>query len=117
MKRRAAAAAVCLTFLLSFVQAANLPRKSPEFAVALPGGKQILLSSYKGKAVALIFILTYCPHCQKTVGILSKMQNEFGPRGFQVLSSAIEDMASMAVPDFVKRFNPPFPVGFNDRNS
>src|SRR5215510_9618850 len=116
--RRTIVAVLCLVLSLPFLQAATVPRHSPEFAINTnTGNKQILLSSYKGKAVALIFILTYCPHCQKTVGILSKMQNEFGPRGFQVLSSAIEDMASMAVPDFVKRFNPPFPVGFNDRNS
>src|SRR5215510_7883978 len=114
-KRRAAAAAVCLSLLIPFAQAANLPRKSPEFAVALPGGKKLLLSNYKGKAIALIFILTYCPHCQKTIGILSKLQKEYGPRGFQVIASAIEDGAALAVPGFIQKFNPPFPVGFNER--
>ena len=115
--RRTAVAALCLIPSLSCLRAATIPRHSPEFAVNTNGGKQILLSSQKGKVVALIFILTYCPHCQKTVTMLSILQNEYGPRGFVVLSSAIEDMAAMAVPDFVKRFNPAFPVGFNDRNS
>ena len=63
----------------------------------------------------MIFILTYCPHCQKTVGFLSKEQAEYGPRGLQAVASAIEDMAASAVPDFLKRFNPPFPVGYNAR--
>ena len=36
--------------------------------------------------------------------------------GFQVVASAVEDMASMNVPDFVKRFQPPFPVGFSSRD-
>jgi len=63
----------------------------------------------------MIFILTYCPHCQKTVGFLSKEQAEYGPRGFQALASAIEDAAAKAVPGFLKRFNPPFPVGYNAR--
>jgi thiol-disulfide isomerase/thioredoxin len=115
-RRRAAIAALCLAASLASAPAANIPRHSPEFAVNLTGGKQLLLSSYKGKAIALIFILTYCPHCQKTVGMLSKMQNEYGPRGFQALGSAIEDMAAMAVPKFIRDFNPPFPIGFNDRN-
>jgi len=117
LKRRIATAVLCLSFTLSLARAATIPRHSPEFAVNQNNGRQILLSSYKGKVVALIFILTYCPHCQKTVGMLSKLQEEYASRGFQVLASAIEDMAAMAVPDFIKRYNPPFPVGFNDRNS
>lgn len=115
--RRFAAAAVLAFFASVNLQAANIPRHSPEFAIDMLGGKQTLLSTYKGKVICLIFILTYCPHCQKTVGILSKLQNEYGPRGFQVLASAIEDMAGMAVPGFIKTYNPPFPVGFNNRNS
>lgn len=109
---------LCLFALLLSLTAgaAQVPRRSPEFAIALNGGKQILLSEYKGKAVALIFILTYCPHCQVTIQHLVKFQNEFGPRGFQVLSSAIEDMASLAVPDFIRRFQPNFPVGYNTRD-
>jgi cytochrome oxidase Cu insertion factor (SCO1/SenC/PrrC family) len=36
------------------------------------------LSQYKGHPVVLAFILTYCTHCQMTVGVLSKLQNEYG---------------------------------------
>ncbi len=92
--------------------AGEVPRPAPEFAINMPGGQPIQLSQYKGKVCALAFILTTCPHCQKTVGYLSAMQNEYGPRGFQALASAIDDMGAMLVPDFVKRFQPPFPVGF-----
>lgn len=93
----------------------DLPRPSLDFAINMLGGKTIHVSEYKGKVCAVAFILTTCPHCQKTVGYLSTMQNEYGPRGFQVLASAIEDMAAMNVPDFIKRFQPPFPVGFNNQ--
>lgn len=105
------------TLLAGGLAAATVPRKSPEFAIATPQGQQILLSSYHGKVVALMFILTTCPHCQHTTQIMSKMQAEYGPRGFQVLATAIEDMARMNLPGFVKQFNPGFPVGFNDRDS
>jgi len=107
-------AAVCVTAALA--TAADLPRPSPDFAITMLGGQPIHLSQYKGKVCALAFILTTCPHCQKTVGILSTMQNEFGPRGFQVLASATEDMAAMNLPDFIKRFQPSFPVGFSSRS-
>jgi peroxiredoxin len=103
------------TLLTPVVRAGTLPRAAPEFTINLPGGKPMLLSQYKGKAVALIFILTYCPHCQKIVSFLSQDQNRYGARGFQVVASAIEDGAAAALPGFVKKFNPPFPVGSNAR--
>ena len=96
---------------------ATIPRKSPEFAITMMDGKQLLLSQYRGKVVVLTFILTTCPHCQHTIGILSKLQTEYGPRGLQVLATAIEDMAKMNVPDFIKKFQPPFPVGYTFRDS
>ncbi len=117
LKRWTAIAALCLGMSVAWLPAATIPRHSPEFAINLNSGKQVLLSSYKGKVVALIFILTYCPHCQKTIQMLNKLQPEYGPRGFQVLASAIEENAAMAVPGFIKNYNPPYAVGFNDRNS
>jgi hypothetical protein len=45
---------------------------------------------------------------------LIQNQNEFGPRGFQALASAIEEGARGDVPKFVRQFNPPFPVGYNE---
>ncbi|HLY18771.1 MAG TPA: TlpA disulfide reductase family protein [Bryobacteraceae bacterium] len=97
--------------------AAEVPRPSPDFAVdTINNGQKIHLSQYKGKVCVLAFILTTCPHCQKTVGYLSALQNEFAPRGLQVLASATEDMAAMNLPDFIQRFHPTFPVGFNNYN-
>jgi peroxiredoxin len=93
------------------VRAATIPRPAPDFAINMATGKPIKLSQYKGKTVVLAFILTYCTHCQKTIGFLARDQQEFGPRGLQVLASAID--APTAVPGFIKQFNPPFPVGFN----
>jgi peroxiredoxin len=102
-----------LSLAAPIVQAATLPRPAPDFVINLaPGmGAPIRLSQYKGKTVVLAFILTYCSHCQKSVGFLTKDQQEFGPRGLQVLASAID--APTAVPAFIQQFRPPFPVGFN----
>jgi peroxiredoxin len=93
--------------------AANLPRPSPDFAISLGQGKQVRISQFKGKTVVVAFILTYCSHCQKTIGILSKIQKEYSARGLQVLASATEDMAAAALPGFLRQFDPPFPVGVN----
>ena len=106
-----ASAFALLSLFAPVVQAANLPRPSPDFAINLSPGNQLKLSQYKGHPMVLAFILTYCPHCQKSIGFLIKDQQEFGPRGLQVVASAID--LPTAVPGFIKQFNPPFPVGFN----
>jgi hypothetical protein len=115
MKRVLLALALALSQIATPVlDAATLPRKAPEFVVKMPDGKDVPLSSYKGKGVILAFILTTCSHCQDYTRLLIKAQNEFGPKGLQVIESAIEQTAKANVPGFVRAFNPPFPVGFNE---
>jgi peroxiredoxin len=108
--RRAALFAIAVCSLT----AQQLPRPAGQWAIPTPDGKQLQLSSYRGKVVVLAFILTTCPHCQKTVGILSKLQPEYSPKGVQILASAAEAGAKTAVPGFVQSFHVPFPVGYND---
>jgi len=103
---------VVLAAALGFAE--EVPRPSPDIVIDQPSGQKIQLSQYKGKVCVLAFILTTCPHCQKTVGILTALQNELGPRGLQVVASATEDMAAMNVPDFITRFKPSFPVGWSN---
>lgn len=106
-----------LLCVASLAAGAEIPRPSPDFKVFLNDGRQIHVSEYKGKVVVLAFILTTCPHCQFTSQVLTKLQQEFGPRGLQVIASAIDDMSKMLVPDFVKRFQPAYPVGYNERET
>jgi hypothetical protein len=49
---------VTLAALFGCAFAAEIPRKSPEFAIQLSGGKQALVSDYRGKVVCVVFILT-----------------------------------------------------------
>jgi peroxiredoxin len=110
----------CLTLLLAaaaLLPAANvakLPRQASDLTIHMNGGKNVQLSSYKGKPTVMIFILTTCPHCQKTVGLLGKIYAEYHPRGLEVIASAIDLGAEAFVPRFIQQFGPPFPVGFND---
>ncbi len=119
MPDRRSAFAVLGVFALAApaIRAANIPRPAPDFAINLATGQHLTLAQYKGKVVALAFILTTCPDCQRTIRILIQDQNEFGPRGFQVLASAIEDQGRADVPGFVRQFNPPFPVGYNQQRA
>ena len=80
---------LALTMLLQ--AAAPVPRKAAELKVLEPSGNQILMSSLKGKVVVVQFLFTWCPHCQNTAKVLSKLQNELGPKGLQVVGLAFND--------------------------
>lgn len=96
---------------------AEVPRPAPELAIKLPNGQQLLLSQFRGKVVALEFLLTTCPHCQQASRLMNQLYKEYGPRGFQPLGVAFNDMAMMLVPEYVKDLQLTFPVGVGTRES
>src|SRR5438045_451959 len=112
--RAIAALSVFFVYAAPHGNAAEIPRPAPDFAINFgPGAKPIRLSEYRGKTVVLAFILTYCSHCQAVVRGLIKDEQELGPKGLQIVASAIEDMAASALPGFRRQFAPSFPVGYN----
>lgn len=91
-------------------------RKAPELAFTVPGQGQKLLSQYHGKVVALEFIFTTCPHCQAASKIMTKFQQELGPRGLQAIDIAVNENADLLVENFAKDFQVNFPVGWVSRD-
>jgi peroxiredoxin len=91
-------------------------RKAPEVAFTVPGQGQKLLSQYRGKVVALEFIYTTCPHCQAAAHVMSRIQNDLGPRGFQALDVAFNPNADLLVANFSKEQDVQFPVGWTNRD-
>ena len=73
---------IFIATLLSACQAAagEIPRKAIDCAVQTGPSKYIWLNEYAGKTVILAFILTDCPHCQFTTGILNKVQKDYAIR-------------------------------------
>ncbi|MBV9224424.1 MAG: TlpA family protein disulfide reductase [Acidobacteriaceae bacterium] len=96
----------------SIAQSQSILRKSPELQFSLPGQGQKLLSQYRGKVVALEFILTTCPHCQAASKVMTRMQERYGKEGFQALDVAINPNADSLVENFVKEYQVGFPVGW-----
>lgn len=119
MKRRDFTA--CLMLGAGALRAAEplppLPRPMPELAVNLPSGQQLLLSSLKGKVVLVEGLFTTCSHCQREAQLLSRLYTEYGPRGFQPVGVAFNDMAGMLVPEFIQTFKVNFPVGAVPRDT
>lgn len=95
------------------VWAANIPRPAPDLTIKLTGGKTAQLSEYKGKVVALEFLLTTCSHCQSSSRKLNRLQQEYGSKDFQAVGVAVNPMSHMLVPDYVKDFQLTFPVGYD----
>lgn len=99
-------------------------RKAPELAFNIPGQGQKLLSQYRGKVVALEFILTTCPHCQAASRVMTKFQEEYGPRGLETLDLAINALDENRTPAdadamataFQRNFQVGFPVGWIPRD-
>jgi peroxiredoxin len=110
---------------LALQAAAPVPRPTKEFTIVLPSGKQTLLSSYRGKVVMLTGMFTTCPHCQALSKIITKLQGELGPRGFQALGVAFNDEVNtpnnaanaQVTAQFVSQFQIGFPVGYAPRAS
>ncbi len=92
----------------------QLPRKATPFGIQTGPGQYTWLNEFEGKTVVVAFILTTCPHCQFTTGILNKLHAEYAPKGVVFIASASEPMAALHVADFIARFHPAFKVGYND---
>jgi thiol-disulfide isomerase/thioredoxin len=126
LKRLISLAVIALNLSLSVVKlTADELRKAPELTFTIPGEGQKQLSQYHGKVVALEFILTTCPHCQAAARLMTTLQSEYGPRGFQALDLAINgldnnrtpEQANQLVAAFASNFHVGFPVGWVIRDS
>jgi len=91
------------------MSAAEIPRPAPDLTIPLVNGKQIKVSDYRGKVLCLVFILTTCPHCQKTTQLLDGIYKDLAPQGFDVVEAALNQNPD--IPNFVAQFKTPFPVG------
>ncbi|MCU1325660.1 MAG: Redoxin domain protein [Bryobacterales bacterium] len=93
----------------------EVPRKAADLAIQVGLDKFTWLSEHTGKTRVIAVIMTTCPHCQYTTGILNKLQKDYAARGVEILATAIEPMSSLHVADFKKQFQPQFTLGFNDQ--
>jgi len=93
--------------------AATVPRPAGEFGFELVGGKQALISQFRGKAVMLAFFSTTCPHCQDTSRMMQRLHTEYAPKGFQAVGVCFNDMAKMLTAEFIQRGGLTYTVGYS----
>jgi peroxiredoxin len=90
--------------------AQHTPRKIIDLPIPGSDGKIIRVSQYSGKVLMIEMFLTDCPECLKTLEFMGRLQQEYGPRGFQAIGISL-DGDPAAVKPFVDRYRFPFPVG------
>ncbi|HEV3334590.1 MAG TPA: TlpA disulfide reductase family protein [Bryobacteraceae bacterium] len=97
--------------------AVEVGKPSPALTIQRLSGPPLQLSQYKGKVVALALIDTNCPHCQNLTRLLSTISKEYSAKGVQVVGCAFNDGVKDLLAEFLKKFEPAFPVGYCDRDS
>ena len=77
---------------------------APDFTLRDINGKQVSLSSYKGKVVLVNFWATWCGPCKLEMPHLDKMDRDLEEKGFEVISISTDDArASSKVKPLIKR--------------
>ena len=106
--------AICIAAIPAF--AASVPRSAADLSFPVPGGKQVSLDQFKGKVVALEFLLTTCPSCKRTSRIMQQLFGEYADKGFQPLAVAINAGAETLVGGYAREVGVTYPIGVGDRN-
>lgn len=110
--------AAVAAFGVSALAAPPAPRLAKNLEVNDPSGSHYQLSNYKGKVVVVQFLFTTCPHCQAFSAMLSKLQTEYGPRGFQALGLAFNEEANAnTIRAYQAQNHVNFPIGVTPRDT
>ncbi len=99
-----------------------LNKPAPNFTLQDLSGKEVSLSSYRGKAVLINFWATWCGPCKIETPWLVQLRNKFAPQGFEVLGVSSEgddatpqqksqwEQDKAAIEQFAKQEKMPYPV-------
>jgi cytochrome c biogenesis protein CcmG/thiol:disulfide interchange protein DsbE len=86
---------------------------APGFSLTDITGRRLDLASYRGKVVLLDFWATWCGPCRKEIPRFVEMQEEYGPRGLQILGISLDDSAE-PVRGFYRELKMNYPVALGD---
>jgi peroxiredoxin len=93
----AVAVAVGLTFNGRLSAAPDRGKAAPAFVGETVDGKKISLADYKGKsAVLLNFFASWCGPCRSEYPHLKELDEQYGKRGFQVISVSVDQDRELA---------------------
>jgi hypothetical protein len=104
---------ILLAFMLAATLNAQTGRGRPLALTSIPTtDKSIILSQYRGKVMVIAIFSTGCADCVQSIDMLSKVQRDLGPKGFQAIAAAGDENAQYMVGPFIQRYKPGFPIGY-----
>lgn len=106
-------AALSLMAGLIPLAAADIPRSAMNLTMTLENGQPGQLLAYRGKVVAVLFILTGCSHCQAVAKSIEKVYEAEKARGFEVIGIAVDQGAKDKLAAFRKEQQVTFPLAWD----
>ena len=97
----------------AFAAESLLGKKAPEFARTDFNGARIDLAGFRGKVVLLDFWATWCASCQVEMPTFVQWQQQYGPRGLQVIGISMDDDPASAR-RIVTKFHLNYPIAMGD---
>jgi peroxiredoxin len=93
---------------------ANAKPANLNFTLKDINGKDVKLSSLKGKVILLDFWATWCEPCKLEIPWFAEFQTKYGRRGFQAVGVSVDDTVEKLKPYVAKyKMNYPVLLGLN----
>lgn len=87
-----------------------------ELGWVLSDGKRATLADFRGRVLVLDFYATWCEPCRESIPRLIALQNDYGPKGLQVVGLNVggpDDRIKVA--DFARELGIQYPLGFPNK--
>jgi thiol-disulfide isomerase/thioredoxin len=78
---------------------------APDFTLKTLDGKDVSLSSMKGKAVMVNFWATWCEPCKIEMPWMVELQDKYRKDGFEIIGVAMDDSDNKEIAAFAKKMN------------
>ena len=109
------AAALCSQLLVPLspaqaVEQVKINTPAPDFSLPDLGGKEISLSSLKGKVVLLSFWSIYCQPCRQEMPMMDSLYQKYRSEGLDVVGVNIDRDPLVSIQNFVKENRLSFPI-------
>jgi thiol-disulfide isomerase/thioredoxin len=78
---------------------------APDFTLKTLDGKDVSLSSLKGKAVMVNFWATWCEPCKIEMPWMVELQEKYRKDGFEIIGVAMDDSDNKEIAAFAKKMN------------